>query len=171
MKVEIAWLNRDESVYINGNTNLRQATLALNSIFAMGAHGVTPIVARMIALEHKLATNHEEHFLMVFTDGEPSDGTVKDLIQLYTQRQGSQTMYAKPRTSRQKKNHLTLVMCTDNDKAVAYMDGLDKALHNTDVVDDWFTETLQIMEVHWRLKLSFDVRERYNWGRHFRLYH
>jgi len=166
MKVEIAWLNRDESVYVNGSTNLKDATLGLNSIFALGAHGGTPIVGRMKTLEQRLAANDEEHFLMVFTDGEPSDGAVKDLIRLYTQRQGNKKAFEDSRTIRQRKYHLTLIMCSDNEEAVAYMNGLDRTLYNTDIVDDWFSEIVQIMEVHWRLKLSFDVRERYNWGNH-----
>jgi len=85
---------------------------------------------------------------------------------------------------RQKLNHLALVLCTDNKKAVKYLNGFDTKLYNTDVgmffslvasvyylysnlllVDDWFAEGLEIQAVHFRLKLAFVLVEQFTYGR------
>jgi hypothetical protein len=87
------------------------------------------------------------------------------------------------RTPRQKLNHLALVPCTDNKKAVKYLNGFDTKLYNTDVgmcfspfasvyhlysnlflVDDWFAEGLEIQAVHFRLKLAFVLVEQFTYG-------
>jgi len=170
LDIECEWLNHkmENKIKINGRSNLAQETARMNRMFSEVARPTaqTPLYGRIKALEAELANYNKAHFLMVFTDGSPSDtpsGTYKELVQAYTQRQGAKK---KERTPLQSLRKLALIICTDDAEEVAYMNGLDKKLYDTDVVDDWFEEIVQIMEVYFRLKLDFSVAERYPWGKY-----
>jgi len=96
--------------------------------------------------------------------GAPTDEPKTDaLIEAYAQRQG---VKGKKRTPLQSLRKLALIICSDNEKDVKYMNKLDIKLYDTDVVDDWFEEMVQIMEVYFRVQLVFSVAERYPWGKY-----
>jgi hypothetical protein len=179
VQVEINFLNQGSISGLSGGSDsasdLKQARQNLQRIFLMGPSGPTPLIAHLRRVKQKIeedGSREQEHFLLIFTDGEPSDGTVRSFKMELTQRQGKQSnailkklrLAKDQRTPHQKRNHLALVACTDNEAEVEYMNKMDVDLFNTDVVDDWFSETVEIATVHKRLGLKFDPAEQFTYG-------
>jgi len=123
MNVDVEWLNyKDEIIHIDGNSDLQEITLRLNTIFAKKAqpYNGTPIIGRLRRLKRELANDLRDHLLLVFTDGAPTDGSdgmqetaIRELIDLYKKRQGTKEPTWKERTPLQSKRKLGLIMCTD----------------------------------------------------------
>ncbi len=176
MNVAIHFLNHPASISLHGMKDLSQVRTMIGEVFQQGPGGPTPLLHHLRQVKRKLEQDVEidDHFLLIFTDGEPSDGSVDEFKREIVARQGKQeTKFFKLlkvstniRNQRQQKNHLTLVACTDQENEVAYMNSLDKLCHQTDIVDDWFSETTEIAQVHARLGLKFDFREQFTYGDH-----
>ncbi len=176
MDVSIHFLNHPAAFGLHGMDELGPVRQMLGSIFQRGPNGPTPLLHQLRQIRHKLEGDVEmnRHFLLIFTDGEPSDGSVREYKQEIMTRQGKQDTklfkaigFTKDsRNERQRQNHLALVACTDKEEEVAYMNSMDTQCYQTDIVDDWFSETAEIAQVHARLGLKFDPSEQFTYGDH-----
>ena len=83
--------------------------------------------------------------VILATDGQPTtdDGTVniKDFTRLLS--------------NKPKNMYMSIVACTDDDSAVSYLSGLDGAIENLDVVDDYKTECRAV--TRWKRNAKFTL--------------
>lgn len=103
------------------------------NVFTQTPAGGTPLVSRLREHMDKLDDTITEQGVLFFiaTDGEPTEGA-KALSHIIMKR-------PKPR-----KFIVNFLVCTDNDKEVAYLDVLDRKAICVDVTDDYRTESKQI---------------------------
>lgn len=110
--------------------------------------GFTPIVRTIeqMMLEKKALFDEGKKVLVILaTDGQPTtdDGTVniKDFTRLLN--------------NKPKNMYMSIVACTDDDSAVSYLSGLDGAIENLDVVDDYKTECRAV--TRWKRNAKFTL--------------
>ena len=156
MKVESRWQEAQKSLkivtdissifdpdgidiyYLNRNPILKVGTaeeLNFYPQFNVTPNGSTPLgetIQRVLTEKAKIISERKM-LLIIFTDGEPNN------MQLFK----SVLANRKPIDN----IFVTIVACTDDDKAVGYLNGLDKQIRNLDVCDDYLSEMKEIKRV------------------------
>lgn len=124
--------------YLNRNPIFKVGTaeeLNLYPQFNITPNGSTPLgetIQRVLTEKAKIISERKM-LLIIFTDGEPNN------MQLFK----SVLANRKPIDN----IFVTIVACTDDDKAVGYLNGLDKQIRNLDVCDDYLSEMKEIKRV------------------------
>lgn len=106
----------------------------LNRHFMMPPYGRTPLLGAMrhVFTHFAPAVTGRDLVLVIATDGEPSDGTKRDVYNLLRTRPDSGRVF------------VNFLVCTDNNDEVAYLNEIDKRVQGIDVSDDYRTECKQV---------------------------
>lgn len=127
--IDIYFLNRSPI------RNIRHSTDPdLNTGFRAPASGTTPLVSTLNRIyAEKCARNKENKFLIIIaTDGEPDEGIEKFKDALKT---------------RPSNTFVSILACTDDERAVDYLNYIDTIIPGLDVVDDYQSELREIRKV------------------------
>ncbi len=100
------------------------------------ANGRTPLIGTLEKIfKHYSNTIEEEGILLIVsTDGDPTDGSPKDLYALLKNRKHPE------------KCIVNFLVCTDNDQDVDYLNKIDAECPYVDVTDDYFSERNEVLK-------------------------
>jgi hypothetical protein len=117
--------------------------------FSTRPNGFTPlarILNQVLAENNQNVLNERKLLIIIATDGEPTDDNGKVNIR----------EFKKSLLSRNQRTYTTVVVCTDDDDSIAYLDKWDKNIKFLDVVDDYRNERDQIKKrMGKRFRFSF----------------
>jgi hypothetical protein len=129
---DVYFLNRKPSPLRNINNSAE-----LIQSFSTRPNGFTPLarILNQVLLENNQSVLNERKLLIIIaTDGEPTDDNGKVNVR----------EFKKSLLSRNDRTYTTVVVCTDDDDSIAYLDKWDKNIKFLDVVDDYRNERDQI---------------------------
>lgn len=100
--------------------------------------GSTPLIETLtqVLQTYRHCLDEEGVHILVTTDGAPNQGVVQGHALLH------QLLSTRPKPHRSVVNFL---VCTDDDKEVAYLDDIDQRCPNVDVTDDFYSERRQVL--------------------------
>jgi glutaredoxin len=118
--IDVFFLNRSPVEGVRTSSQIHEA-------FRRKPSGGTPI-GRTLQLISTKYDKEKAVLVLLATDGEPSD---KDIFRAWIKNMPP-------------KWYMSIIVCTDDKKAVKYLDKIDKDYENIDVVDDFNSENQQI---------------------------
>jgi hypothetical protein len=139
--IDVYFLNRHPLYNVTSQAVLDEA-------FEDSPNGYTPIVQTLIKVlnEKQKCLSEKKLLIILATDGEPTDYVGKIIDSYGTTEIDKLFSLLKYERKPEKKIHVTILACTDDDSTMDYLENWDKKLINFDVVDDYYSEKLRIQK-------------------------
>ena len=112
----------------------------LEEAFKNRPQGLTPlprVLNRVLNDFSSISINEKKLLIIIATDGEPTDDEGRTAIPQFKQALQRRTQ----------KMFTTVVVCTDDEDSVEYLNKWDRKLPNLDVVDDYRNERKEIRKI------------------------
>jgi len=127
----------------------------VNAIMRYSPRRRTPLIARTteaIEFIRREKENYEHIYLMIASDGEPSDGNSRDLERILLQVD-------------KRKLHIVVRICTDDDDVNSFWNGLEKNRElRLDTVDDFKGESQEIYNLNDWINYGLELHRFREWG-------
>lgn len=122
--VDVHFLNRDPLLQVKSSD-------ILQSSFKHAPQGLTPLTSTLCRVLN--TSCRLKRLIFIFTDGEPTEGvhpisTFKNTLE----------------HGRDINDYITIMACTNEDKAIGYLNAWDRQIPRLDVVDDYESELKQV---------------------------